>query len=83
VNLFWAIDRMKRTFQKAKAEGKSVTEIQQILLDDAKGYPYEDIESQRLIAKFGGELLETIPLCSLTATPELLRRAECGEPRSV
>src|SRR3954467_7326280 len=32
VNLFWAIDRMKRTFQKAKADGKSVTEIQQILL---------------------------------------------------
>src|SRR5262245_64329717 len=27
VNLFWAIDRMKRTFQKAKAEGNSVSEI--------------------------------------------------------
>jgi len=58
VNLFWAIDRMKRTFQKAKSEGKSVTEIQQILLDDAKAIHTEDIESQRLIAKFGGELLE-------------------------
>ncbi len=58
VNLFWAIDRMKRTFQKAKSEGKSVTEIQQILLHDAKAIHDEDIESQRLIAKFGGELLE-------------------------
>ena len=58
VNLFWAIDRMKRTFQKAKSEGKSVTEIQRILLDDAKAIHDEDIESQRLIAKFGGELLE-------------------------
>lgn len=58
VNLFWAIDRMKRTFQKAKAEGKSVTEIQQILIDDAKAIHDEDIESQRLIAKFGGELIE-------------------------
>jgi len=58
VNLFWAIDRMKRTFKKAKGEGKSVTEIQRILLDDAKAIHDEDIESQRLIAQFGGELLE-------------------------
>lgn len=57
VNLFWAIDRMKRTFQKAKSEGKSVTEIQQILIADAKAIHDEDIESQRLIAKFGGELI--------------------------
>jgi methylthioribose-1-phosphate isomerase len=27
VNLFWAIDRMKRTFQKAKKDGKSFSEI--------------------------------------------------------
>jgi len=58
VNLFWAIDRMKGTFQKAKAEGKSVSEIKQILLDDAKAIHDEDIESQRLIAQFGGELIE-------------------------
>src|SRR5436190_6396165 len=58
VNLFWAIDRMKRTFQKAKAEAKSVSEIKQVLLDDAKAIHEEDIESQRLIAKFGGELID-------------------------
>ncbi|MEO7673155.1 MAG: s-methyl-5-thioribose-1-phosphate isomerase, partial [Pyrinomonadaceae bacterium] len=57
VNLFWALDRMKRTFQKAKAEGKSVSEIKEILLADAKAIHEEDIESQRLIAQFGGELL--------------------------
>ena len=57
VNLFWAIDRMNRTFQKTKAEGKSVSEIKQILLEDAKAVHEEDIESQRLIAQFGGELL--------------------------
>ena len=57
VNLFWAIDRMKRTFQQAKADGKSVSEIKQILIKDAKDIHDEDIESQRLIAKFGGELL--------------------------
>ena len=58
VNLFWALDRMKRTFQKAKGEGKSVSEIKQVLLDDAKAIHEEDIESQRLIAQFGGELLD-------------------------
>lgn len=58
VNLFWAIERMKRTFQKAKAEGKSVTDIKQIMIDDAKAIHEEDIESQRLIAQFGGELLQ-------------------------
>ena len=57
VNLFWAIDRMNRTFQKAKGEGKSVSELKQILLEDAKAIHEEDIESQRLIAQFGGELL--------------------------
>jgi methylthioribose-1-phosphate isomerase len=58
VNLFWAIDRMKKTFQKAKKEGKSVSEIKQILIEDAKAIHEEDIESQRLIAQFGGELLQ-------------------------
>jgi methylthioribose-1-phosphate isomerase len=57
VNLFWAIDRMKRTFQKAKAAGKSVSEIKAILVGDAEAIHLEDIESQRLIAQFGGELL--------------------------
>ncbi len=57
VNLFWAIDRMKATFQKAKAEGKSVSEIKQVLIKDSKAIHDEDIESQRLIAQFGGELL--------------------------
>lgn len=58
VNLFWAIERMKQTFQKAQAEGKSISEIKQILVEDAKAIHEEDIESQRLIAKFGGELIE-------------------------
>jgi methylthioribose-1-phosphate isomerase len=58
VNLFWAIDRMKRTFKKAKDEGKTISEIKQILITDAKAIHEEDIESQRLIAKFGGELIE-------------------------
>ncbi|HNQ13947.1 MAG TPA: S-methyl-5-thioribose-1-phosphate isomerase, partial [Pyrinomonadaceae bacterium] len=58
VNLFWAIDRMKRTFQTAKSEGKSVSEIKGILLEDAKAIHDEDIEAQRLIADFGGALID-------------------------
>lgn len=58
VNLFWALDRMKRTFNKARSEGKSVSEIKHILLADAKAIHDEDIEAQRLIAKFGGELID-------------------------
>ena len=58
VNLFWAIDRMKRTFLKAKDAGKSISEIKGILIEDAKAIHEEDIESQRLISKFGGELIE-------------------------
>src|SRR6476661_9007564 len=58
VNLFWALDRMKRTFRKAKDEGKTVSEIKEILKTDAKAIHDEDIESQRLIAQFGGELIE-------------------------
>lgn len=58
VNLFWAIDRMKVAFGRAKAEGKSVTEIKAILETEAKSIHDEDIEAQRLIAKFGGELIE-------------------------
>ena len=57
VNLFWAIDRMKRTFQGAKSDGKSVSDIKKILIGDAEAIHLEDIESQRLIAQFGGELL--------------------------
>jgi methylthioribose-1-phosphate isomerase len=58
VNLFWAIDEMKKTFANAKADGKSISEIKQILLDKAKLIHEEDIEAQRLIADFGGELIE-------------------------
>lgn len=58
VNLFWAIDEMKKTFAEAKADGKSISEIKEVLLTKAKTIHEEDIEAQRLIADFGGELLE-------------------------
>lgn len=58
VNLFWAIDEMKKTFAQAKSAGKTISEIKDILLEKAKAIHDEDIEAQRLIAEFGGELLE-------------------------
>jgi methylthioribose-1-phosphate isomerase len=58
VNLFWAIERMRQTFNRAKSEGKSVSEIKQILVEDAKAIQEEDIEAQSHIARFGGELID-------------------------
>ncbi len=58
VNLGWAIDEMKKTFGKAKSDGKSISEIKEILLGRSKAIHEEDIEAQRLIAEFGGELIE-------------------------
>jgi len=58
VNLGWAIDEMKKTFGQAKSAGKSISEIKQILLERSKEIHDEDIEAQRLIADFGGELIE-------------------------
>ncbi len=55
VNLFWAIDRMRRVFEANK--DKSISEIKGILIQESKDIHEEDIESQRLIAQFGGELL--------------------------
>ena len=56
VNLFWAIGRMRGVFQKSKE--KSISEIKQILIVEAKNIHDEDIESQRMIAEYGGALLE-------------------------
>lgn len=57
VNLFWALERMKTAFEKARGEGRSVSEIKTLLIDEAEAIHDEDIEAQRLIAQYGGELL--------------------------
>jgi methylthioribose-1-phosphate isomerase len=58
VNLFWAIERMRGVFNQAKADGKSISEIKQILISESKNIHEEDIESQRMIAEYGGALLD-------------------------
>jgi methylthioribose-1-phosphate isomerase len=57
VNLFWAIERMRRSFQSAKAGGASVDELKDKLVQEAQAIFTEDIEANRALGRFGGELL--------------------------
>jgi methylthioribose-1-phosphate isomerase len=52
VNLFWALDRMRRQAEQLTAEaGVSIAEIKQALLDEAKQIQAEDEETNRLIGE--------------------------------
>jgi methylthioribose-1-phosphate isomerase len=53
VNLFWAIERMKRTFAAAVQAGASVAEIRERLAADARAIHDEDVESCRAIGRVG------------------------------
>ena len=57
VNLFWAIERMKRTFAAAVQAGAAVTEIRARLKAEALAIHDEDVESCRSIGRHGGALL--------------------------
>jgi methylthioribose-1-phosphate isomerase len=57
VNLFWAVERMRGALLKAKAETKNVEEVKQRLVSEALAIFNEDIESNRALGKFGGELI--------------------------
>ncbi len=57
VNLFWAIDRMKRTFATAAQSGASVSEIRQRLEAEARLIHDEDVASCRAIGAFGATLV--------------------------
>ncbi len=57
VNLFWAIDRMKRIFSERVLAGASVDDLRQIMLDEAQRHPDEDIAICRAIGRHGGALL--------------------------
>jgi len=57
VNLFWAVERMRGALLKAKAETKNVEEIKKHLVSEALAIYKEDIESNRALGKFGGELI--------------------------
>ena len=57
VNLFWAIEQMKRVFAEAAQGGCSVDEIKQRLEIEARRIHDEDVESCRTMGAFGAELV--------------------------
>src|SRR5256714_10493161 len=58
VNLFWAIERMRQALRRAKEKTQDVEEAKQILVDEALKIYQEDLESNRAMGRFGGELLQ-------------------------
>jgi methylthioribose-1-phosphate isomerase len=57
VNLFWAIDRMKRTFSGAVQSGESVDQIKDRLDHEAALIHDEDVASCRAMGAFGAEVV--------------------------
>lgn len=56
VNLFWAIERMKRVASENESLG--IERLKKRLIDEAKEIHREDIEINRKIGRFGGSLLK-------------------------
>jgi len=57
VNLFWAIDRMKKTFAEAAQSGCSVDEIKQRLEDEARRIHDADVANCRTMGAHGATLV--------------------------
>lgn len=55
VNLFWAVDRMRRCFQANK--GRSVSELKTILCDEARTICREDVEANQRMGAYGQSLI--------------------------
>src|SRR5436309_489190 len=57
VNLFWAIERMKRLFKELASDGADKRLVADRLLQEALAIQAEDIEGNKRIGRFGQELL--------------------------
>jgi methylthioribose-1-phosphate isomerase len=57
VNLFWAIERMKRSFAAAALAGRSVDEIKDQLESEARSIHDEDVAACRAIGRHGAQLV--------------------------
>jgi methylthioribose-1-phosphate isomerase len=57
VNLFWAIERMKRTFAEAAQGGASVADLKERLEADARAIHDEDVRSCRTMGAHGATLV--------------------------
>jgi methylthioribose-1-phosphate isomerase len=59
VNLFWAIERMKRCFAAAASAGESVDQIKDRLDREAQAIHDEDVASCRAMGAFGAHVVPT------------------------
>ena len=57
VNLFWAIDRMKRTFAEGAQAGESTDELSNRLEREARKIHDEDVASCRTMGAFGADVV--------------------------
>jgi len=57
VNLFWAIDRMKRLFERLLASDAGMPQVQEKILAEAHAMYEEDIAACKTMGAFGGALL--------------------------
>ena len=57
VNLFWAIDRMKRLYAERVTSGDTLAQVQEKLLSEAHAMYEEDIAACKAMGAFGGALL--------------------------
>jgi len=57
INLFWAIERMKKAFGAAVTAGMSVGELQDLLEREAQAIHDEDVASCRAMGAFGAEVV--------------------------
>jgi methylthioribose-1-phosphate isomerase len=57
VNLFWAIERMKKAFAAAAQDGQSVDQIKRKLVEEARAIHDEDVQSCRAMGSHGAELV--------------------------
>jgi methylthioribose-1-phosphate isomerase len=56
VNLFWAVDRMKRVL--ATTQSTSIEEVQQRLLDEALAILEEDVRVNKMLGKYGASIIQ-------------------------
>ena len=57
VNLFWAIERMKKAFAAAAQDGQSVDEIKRCLVAEARAIHDEDVQSCKTMGAYGAGLV--------------------------
>jgi len=57
VNLFWAIDRMKRSFSAGIQAGESVAELKTRLVAEAQAIHDEDVASCKAMGRFGADVV--------------------------